>query len=149
MRSFIRRLDKFVEHTIDWDVIAPPGKALEPMKLKTIFDNLRYYPLLGLLAVVVKALWLDASIVSTIVAVIIGAVCVVLGMLVAMQSSAIYLATVWAAVALLTPRRAAAHARTFLRRSSFALYSLGIVLIAVWCLVGWRLLVHLASRGLA
>jgi hypothetical protein len=61
MQLFLRRLDRFIEHTIDWDLIAPSGKPMAPMKPKVIFDNLRYYPLLGLLAVVTRALVSDGA----------------------------------------------------------------------------------------
>lgn len=147
MRLFLHRLDRFIEHTIEWDLIAPSGKPMAPMKLKVIFDNLRYYPLLGLLAVIVKALISDGAWGSIIAALIFGLMTFILSILVMIQSSAIYIATVVPALSMLMPQRSAVRARAMLRRSSFALYLFSALLMSCWGFVGWRLLLFLTARG--
>ena len=147
MRLFLRRLDRFIEHTIDWDLIAPSGKPAASMKLKVIFDNLRYYPLLGLLVVVAKALVSDGAWGSVIAALVLGLMTFILGILVMIQSSAIYTATVVPALSMLMPQRTAVRARAMLRRSSLALYLFSAVLMSCWGFVGWRLLLFLTARG--
>ncbi len=128
MSRLMERLDKLTERMIDIDSLLPSGKVA-PLPLKTIFDNLRYYTVLGFMWLGVRILRDDETILSLAAALVLALVVLFLGVLVALQTSAIAFVVVGTTFyAVLNPRQAVALRRKLRANNAW-------VKAATWLLV--------------
>lgn len=131
MRSFFQRLDLYVEKMIDTDGMLSAKRRLQPIPIKALFDNLRYYMVLAFMWVGVKLLRAQDDALAVVTAILLAAVTSALGCLVALQSSFIFLATVFTLIGSLMPRRKAVRLRRNIRANAGPMKILVLVFAVV------------------
>ncbi len=130
MKKFLKRLDRLADRMIDSDSLVPEKGRIQPVQIKTIFDNLRYYTVLAFLWAGVQLLLRDGASHTAVAAVVLAVLTFPLAMLVFMQSSYILLTTTFGVfAALLAPRTAVRLSRRL--RSHDILLKSAVLLMVV------------------
>lgn len=127
MRKFLKRADRLFDYVVGVDGFFV-NRKFKPATVKDIFENLRYYTVLGFIWVGVKALWNDSSSIATYAAFVLSVVMAVLLLLVAAQTALVILMSTAGWVAMLLPPRVAVRARARLRKDD---WSMKIALLAL------------------
>ncbi|WP_270175198.1 hypothetical protein [Diaphorobacter sp. ED-3] len=145
MRKLIARLDRLADHMIDTDAIMPEGGRARPPHLKEIFDNLRYYPVLGFLWIGVRVLYADGTTISYIASALLGVVVLVLLFLVALQTWAIALVALIGFIGALLPPRWAVRLRRRIKAKGFLAWTAALILLSPLLFAAWTVAAALFS----
>ncbi|WP_155500144.1 hypothetical protein [Comamonas testosteroni] len=129
MRKFLSRADRLFDYVVGVDGFFV-NKKIKPATVKDIFDNLRYYTVLGFLWVGIKALWKDDSNIAFYAALVLSIVTAGLLLLVAAQTALVILMSTAGWVTMLLPPRVAVRARARLRKDD---WSVKAALLALMC----------------
>lgn len=137
MKQFFGRLSDLCDHMIDTESLMPNKGRLKPIQIKTIFDNLRYYPLLAFLWFGVRLLQEDGSGTATVGWIVLFGVFAVLAILVVAQTWLVVLATVVTVVGGLLPSRWRATFRRRVRTRPVWLNVVGGIVTALLVLASY------------
>lgn len=145
MKQLLARASLLADRMIDVDSIIPPKGKTKPIQLKTIFDNLRYYPLLAFLWLGVQILRQGDSWYHLVGAIVLFFMILSLGVLTALQTWAITLMVGVTTISSLLPPRWAVQLRKTIRSKSPLAVLLAAVLVLPILLATWTLAVALLS----
>lgn len=152
MAGIFGRLDRLVDRMIETETLLPRPGRLKLPTLKPIFENLRYYTVLAFLWYGVRVLRDDGGWLASAGGAVLAVTVFVLGLLTAMQTTTIVLATAVGVTSALMPPRTVVRLRKRLRESDAALkwfaLPLTAVVVAIAATVGAGLFGALARAGL-
>ena len=150
MRKFLKRADRLFDYVVGVDGFFD-NKKFRPATVKDIFENLRYYTVLGFIWVGLKALWRDGNSLTLYAAIVLSVVMAVLLLLVAAQTALLVIMSTAGWVSMLLPPRVAVRARARLRKDDWVMKSALLalmfpVLVSVW-MVATGLIAALTRAG--